>query len=116
MALGKFLEHLRAAIEHFDRASKPEDAGKRVQYLQAVRQLGYTGLLLCDNIYVVNAMELGKVANVKKIQRLGNLFWFISLAASVLSGLHTWLQVRARAATLHENDAKADIESAQIIR
>jgi peroxin-11B len=110
MALGKFLEHLRAAAEHFARASKHE--GKTVQFLQAVRQLGYTGLIVCDNIYVVHTMEVRKVANVKKIQRLGNLFWLMSLAASVLSGLH----IRLHLGPVQEKDTLAEMKRDQIIR
>jgi len=116
MRVGKFVEHLRAASEIYDAATKSGSADKITQYLQILRQLGYSGYLFFDTLTLLDAMGVKKDPKAKSVQTTAFRFWFTGLVASALSGIYNHYKLRERAKAVDEKDAEAKVESVKIAR
>lgn len=116
LRVGKFVEHLRAAAEIYDAAAKSASGDKVTQYLQVVRQLGYTGFLFCDMLTVLDAIGVKKDARVARVQAAAFRFWLSGLTASAVAGLYSTYKLRTRALAVDEKDAEAKVEKVKIAR
>ncbi|OCT53527.1 putative peroxisomal biogenesis factor (PEX11) [Cladophialophora carrionii] len=116
LRVGKFVEHIRAGSEIYDAATKSSNGDKVTQYLQVLRQIGYTGYLFFDTMTLPDAMGVKKDPRAKSVQATAYRFWFTGLAASALAGLYNTYKLRERAKAVDEKDAEAKVEKVKIAR
>ncbi|EXJ64117.1 hypothetical protein A1O7_00453 [Cladophialophora yegresii CBS 114405] len=116
LRVGKFVEHIRAGSEIYDAAMKSNNGDKVTQYLQILRQIGYTGYLFFDTMTVLDAMGVKKDPRAKSVQATAYRFWFTGLAASALAGLYNTYKLRERTKAVDEKDAEAKVEKVKIAR
>lgn len=113
---GKFVEHIRAASEIYDASVKAGNGDKVSQYLQLLRQLGYGGYMLFDNMTLPDALGVKPFEGAKRLQATAYRFWLTGLLASALAGIYTNYKLRERAVALDEKDAEAKVEGVKIAR
>lgn len=116
MRLGKFVEHFRAASELYDAAVKSGSGDKIVQYLQVLRQIGYAGYMVFDNMTIIDAMGVKKYESTKRIQANAYRFWLTGLVASALAGIYSNYALRQRTTQIDEKDAEGKMEKVKIAR
>lgn len=116
LRIGKFVEHIRAASELYDAAMKSGSGDKIVQYLQTLRQIGYTGYMFFDMLTVLDATGVRKHEGAKRLQATAYRFWLTGLVSSALAGIYTLYQLRQRTTQYDEKDAEGKMEKVKIAK
>lgn len=116
LRLGKFLEHIKAASELYDVAVKSGSGDKVVQYLQTLRQIGYAGYMIFDNLTVLDAIGVKKSESAKRLQATAYRFWFTGLAASALAGTYSLYQLQQRTKQIDEKDPDGKMQKVKVAK
>ncbi|ETN39563.1 uncharacterized protein HMPREF1541_05789 [Cyphellophora europaea CBS 101466] len=110
LRIGKFVEHLRAASEIYDASIKANSGDKVTQYLQLLRQVGYTGYMFFDMLTVPDALGVKKYESAKRLQATAYRMWLFGLISSASAGLYAHYKLQARVKATDEKDAEGKVE------
>lgn len=116
MRVGKFLEHMQAALK----ATAINDPV--VSYTAIGRQIGYGSYLVLDSLQWLHGSKAYQFApeTYKKIQKNAARFWLMGLSFSLVSGSYKTYVLRQRLASARrprataEKEAERKIETQQI--
>ena len=110
LQLGKNVEHFKAAAV----AADSKNLDPVIKYCAVGRQLGYAGYLSLDALTFLDAANIRKSPNTKRLQQEAYRCWMIGLLFSAVSGAYSLYNLRQQQARIDKKDGEGAIATKRI--